>query len=92
MISMHFIILFVIDIDDIRCLKPFLPLYGHFEVFVTELAVLSETLSMKEVLQISCCTPDEDISETLKTTDTRQKIISTFMMYVLLTICSLWGR
>ena len=44
--QLHYITLYVIDIHNIRCLKPFLPLYGHFEVFVTELAVLSETLSM----------------------------------------------
>ena len=31
-ISMHYITLFVIDIDNIRCLEPFLPLYDHFEI------------------------------------------------------------
>ena len=32
-ISMHFITLFVIEIDNIRCLGPFLPLYDHFEIW-----------------------------------------------------------
>ena len=32
-ISMHYITLFVIDIDNIGCLEPFLPLYGHFEIW-----------------------------------------------------------
>ena len=31
MISMHHITLFVIDIHNIRCLEPFLPLHDHFE-------------------------------------------------------------
>ena len=32
MISMHYTTLFAIDIDDIRCLEPFIPLYDHFEI------------------------------------------------------------
>ena len=32
-ISMHYITLFVIHIDDIRCLEPFLSLYDHFEIW-----------------------------------------------------------
>ena len=45
---MYSITLYVIDIHNISCLEPFLPLYDHFEVwrfFRTELAVLAETLS-----------------------------------------------
>ena len=32
MISMHYLTLYVIDIHNIRCLEPFLPLYDHFEI------------------------------------------------------------
>lgn len=32
MISLHCITLFVIDIHNIRCLEPFLPLHDHFEI------------------------------------------------------------
>ena len=28
----HYTTLFAIDIDDIRCLEPFIPLYDHFEI------------------------------------------------------------
>ena len=33
LISMYSITLYVIAIHDIRCLKPFLPLYDHFEIW-----------------------------------------------------------
>ena len=47
MIYMHYITLYVMDIHNVRCLGPSLPLYDHFEIwrFGTELAVLAETLS-----------------------------------------------
>ena len=32
-ISMHYITLFVIDLDNIRCWELFLPLYDHFEIW-----------------------------------------------------------
>ena len=31
-ISMRYITLYVIDMDNIRCCEPFLPLYDHFEI------------------------------------------------------------
>ena len=32
-ISMHLIILYVIDIHNVMCFKPFLPLYDHFTIW-----------------------------------------------------------
>ena len=50
---MHYITLFVIEKDKIRCLEPSLKLYDHFEIgrfFGIELAVLAETLSYEMIL------------------------------------------
>ena len=52
---MHYITLFVIEKDKIRCLEPSLKLYDHFEIgrfFGIELAVLAETLSYENIEKV----------------------------------------